>query len=159
MVFKCAYNFIIMLVTLVGIIAMHALVLIRSRKDSSILTSSIASIYCLYLQWSALSSETDESCNHNSGIKSNVWMQIVFGLVFTILALFVISGSTKTSDETNLASEISSHIVEKEENLEDRPEDEQGLKKSLREQKHSHSASINSEEAHVFSISTATIFF
>lgn len=47
--FRCDYNVIIMTVTLVGVIAMYGLVLLRSRKDSSILTSSIAANYCLYL--------------------------------------------------------------------------------------------------------------
>jgi len=45
--------------TLVGIVAMYGLVLLRSRKDASILTSSIAATYCLYLQWAALSSDQD----------------------------------------------------------------------------------------------------
>jgi len=57
--FKKSGNITIMTFTLIGIIAMYALVLIRSRKDASILTSSIAGFYCLYLQWSALSSNTD----------------------------------------------------------------------------------------------------
>ena len=47
--FKCGYNVTIMSFTLVGIVAMYGLVLLRSRKDASILTSSIAATYCLYL--------------------------------------------------------------------------------------------------------------
>ena len=62
---ECAGSVVIMTVTLLGVIVMHALVILRSRKDASILTSAIASIYCLYLQWTALSSENNLECNPN----------------------------------------------------------------------------------------------
>ena len=71
--FKCGYNITMMTATMVGIIAMYALVLLRARKDASILTSSIAAAYCLYLQWSALSSDGDPECNKRLGEKFNVW--------------------------------------------------------------------------------------
>lgn len=61
-----SYN-VIMSVTLIGVLAMHGLVLLRSRKDASVLTSGVASLYCLYLQWTALSSGTDTVCNPNLG--------------------------------------------------------------------------------------------
>jgi hypothetical protein len=47
--FGCAYNTTIMTVTVVGCVLMYGLVLLRSRQDASILTSSIAATYCLYL--------------------------------------------------------------------------------------------------------------
>lgn len=72
--FKCGYSITIMTFTLVGIVAMYALVLLRSRKDASILTSSVAACYCLYLQWAALSSDQDSTCNKLLGEKENaVW--------------------------------------------------------------------------------------
>ena len=46
-----------MSITACGVFLMYGLVLTRSRKDASVLTSAIASFYCLYLQWSALSSD------------------------------------------------------------------------------------------------------
>ena len=61
----CAGSDVIMSVTVIGVVAMHALVLLRSRKDASILTSAIASLYCLYLQWTALSSDASVECNPN----------------------------------------------------------------------------------------------
>jgi hypothetical protein len=54
--FSC-YNYWIMSVTLVGTILMYCLPVLRSRSDASVLTSAIATLYCLYLQWSALSSD------------------------------------------------------------------------------------------------------
>jgi hypothetical protein len=47
--FKCEYSVTTMTVTLIGIILMYGLVLVRTRADASVLTSSIASCYCLYL--------------------------------------------------------------------------------------------------------------
>jgi len=71
MSFRCGYNEIMMTITLIAVVLMHGLVLLRSRKDASILTSSIASMYCLYLQWTAMSSDQDGTCNDNLGESSN----------------------------------------------------------------------------------------
>jgi hypothetical protein len=94
--FSCGYSVAIMTVTVVGIFLMYALVFIRSRSDASILTSAIASSYCLYLQWSSLSSDSDSGCNSLLALKSNVILQIVFGLIITMISLIIISGSTKS---------------------------------------------------------------
>lgn len=91
---------------------MYGLVLTRSRKDASILTSAIASFYCLYLQWSALSSDTDKSCNSNYDTASNTTSQIIVGLCFTVAVLIIISGSTKSSDEDNVTANVGAHIME-----------------------------------------------
>jgi hypothetical protein len=52
----CAYNDVIITITLVSGVFFYVVVLFRTRDDASILTSSIVLLYCLYLQWSALSS-------------------------------------------------------------------------------------------------------
>lgn len=57
--FKCGNLITLMTITLVAVVLMHGLILLRPRKDASILTSSIASVYILYLQWTALSSESN----------------------------------------------------------------------------------------------------
>jgi len=113
MTFSCGYNITIMTVTCVGVILMYVLVLVTTREDASILTSSIAALYCLYLQWTALSSSDDEQCNGNWGSKSNVVWQIVFGLFFTVVSLFTVSASTKKDDETAQAAELGGHLMEK----------------------------------------------
>lgn len=145
MVFTCGYNITIQTITVVGILLMHGLVLLRSREDASVLTSAIASLYCLYLQWSALSSDSNADCNGNLFSDSISWMQIVFGMIFTGVSLFIISGSTKAQKEANLTSDAGAHLMEKEEDVEDRPD-----------------ADINgktAEDTHTFAISPATIFF
>lgn len=141
--FKCSNNITIMTVTLIGIVLMYALVFFRTRKDSSILTSSIASMYCLYLQWTAMSSDNDAACNLNLESESNTWMQIIFGLTFTLVSLVVISSTTKSEDDK---SEIGDHLMEKKEDINDTEdiENKDGTRHA---------------EAHVFAISNATIFF
>ena len=52
----CGYNNVIITVTILAGIAFYVLVLFRTRKDASILTSAIVLIYITYLQWSALAS-------------------------------------------------------------------------------------------------------
>lgn len=145
MVFTCGYNVTIQIITVIGIIIMHGLVLLRSREDASVLTSAIASLYCLYLQWSALSSDSDASCNANLYSDSISWMQIVFGMIFTGLSLFIISGSTKAQKEANLTSDAGAHLMEKEEDVEERPDQEINGK--------------TAHDTHTFAISPATIFF
>ena len=66
-----------------------------------------------------------------------------------MIALMVISGSTKSEDEEKLTSNMGAHIVEKEEDLDDRP----------RQSNYGKSSEHDAEENHVFAISTATIFF
>jgi hypothetical protein len=82
-----------MTVTMIAIAVMYGLVLLRTRKDSSILTSGIASLYCLYLQWTALSSDQNPTCNKNLGSASNSILQILGGLAFTCACLIVVSST------------------------------------------------------------------
>lgn len=61
--FKQGVNITFMTITAIGIAAMYGLVLIRTRKDASVLTSGIAAVYILYLQWSALSANPNGNQN------------------------------------------------------------------------------------------------
>lgn len=94
--FKCAYNITFMTISLVGVVVMYGLVLLRTRPDASVLTSGIAGLYCLYLQWSALSADPNPECNHMRGNGSNDFFQIAGGIGFTLLSLFIISASTQS---------------------------------------------------------------
>jgi Serine incorporator (Serinc) len=87
-----------MTVTLVASIASYAVVFFRTRQDASILTSSIVVSYLLYLQWSALSSRPNDSCNPFQNSAANTVMQIVAGGFVTAISLMVISSTTKKSD-------------------------------------------------------------
>ena len=58
------------------------------------------------------------------------------------MSLFIISGSTKQSDDENLTSDMGGHLMEKGEDLENKVESKD-----------------RGESEHVFAISTATIVF
>ena len=55
----CSKNVWIITLTVVAAVLMYGLILLRTRNDASALTSSIVLAYCLYLQWSALSSDNN----------------------------------------------------------------------------------------------------
>jgi nicotinamide riboside transporter PnuC len=86
-------------------VVMYAVVFLRTREDASLLTSALVLAYCLYLQWSALSSNTDATCNpfQNPGLNNtaNTITMMVLGLLFTFASLFVISATTKKDSESD----------------------------------------------------------
>lgn len=116
-----------MWVTIIGIVLMYGLVVQTTRPDASILTSSIAASYLLYLQWSALSSNDNSVNNKNFGSSSNTTLQIFAGLSFTIICLVIISSSSKKADDTNIAATASGHLVEAEEDLDDKQDIEKPM--------------------------------
>jgi len=97
--FTCSAAIAWQCITLAAIVVMFVLKFVRAREDASILTNALAGLYCLYLQWSALSSNPDRSCNKNHGSRSNAVLQIILGMVVTMFALFMMSGTQPTGDE------------------------------------------------------------
>lgn len=103
----CPGNVVIMICTCVIALIIYGVVLLQLRKDASIFTSSLVVSYCLYLQWSALSSDYNGTCNpfapdilnntHNP--KANTITMMVFGLIFTFSALMVVGGKGKAANE------------------------------------------------------------
>ena len=73
--FPCGPGITIQSITLGAIILMFILQMTGFiRKDGSVLTHFLVSFYCLYLQWTALSSSLDKKCNINYGNRTNsVW--------------------------------------------------------------------------------------
>jgi len=70
----------------------------------------------------------------------------MFGLIFTLVSLTIISSSTKSDDESNIPSEMGDHLMEKKVDIQDKEdiESRDGGK---------------DQNAHVFAISPATIMF
>ena len=108
---KCGGNLAIMIITCVIAFIMYGIVFLRTRNDASIFTSSLVVTYCLYLQWSAMSSDIRAKCNPfsaNSGsglnYSANTISMMVLGLIFTFSSLFVISATTKKDEEQNLTT-------------------------------------------------------
>ena len=102
----CGGNLAIMIITTVIGTAMYGLVLLRSRPDASVFTSSLVFTYCLFLQWSAFSSDSVDTCNpfnaaSNSGknVRANTIMMMIIGLLFVFASLLVVASITKHEDE------------------------------------------------------------
>ena len=145
----CAGNNIQMSLTLILGIFMHVIVLFRTRKDASVLTSALVFSYNLYLQWSALSSKEDESCNPYLNSATNTTLELILGLFFTFASLLVISASTQK--EENLTTQLASGVQEKE---------EEGYEKVGKvNDMESGGKKVTAEQMHVFPISSATIYF
>lgn len=102
----CGGNVAIMITTTIIGTAMYGLVLLRTRSDASVFTSSLVYFYCLFLQWSAFSSDTTDTCNpfnpnSNSGknARANTISMMVIGLLFVFASLLVVASITKHEDE------------------------------------------------------------
>lgn len=153
----CGGNLAIMIITTIIGTAMYGLVLLRSRPDASVFTSSLVFSYCLFLQWSAFSSDSVDTCNPfnaaaNSGknVRANTIMMMVIGLLFVFASLLVVASISKHEGEEQMATEMSLNaaIITKEEDSGEKVNDveEGNVKKTA-------------EEMHVFPITTQTIFF
>ena len=103
--FKCGRNILFQIFTIIGVLGMYALAALKTRlrirQDSSIITSGVASLYVLYMQWSALSADVDGTCNTVKGAAVNDSLQITFGICFTVACLFIISASRPRSEMTD----------------------------------------------------------
>ena len=104
--------------TVVAGVAMYVLVLMRTRADASIFTSSLVLTYNLYLQWSGLSSNPDPYCNPFTESAGNTTFLMIMGLIFTFVSLLVISAHTYKEEEEEkrevVATSINAPLMEKE---------------------------------------------
>lgn len=95
----CTYNNTQMIITCVLSFLTYVAVFLRTRKDASIFTSSLVSSYWLYLQWSAMSSNPDTTCNPYTTSVFNTTFLLILGLCFTFISLLVISAATFKDQE------------------------------------------------------------
>ena len=110
----CGGNITLMIITVLLGCVMYGIVILRTRKDASVLTSALVLSYCLYLQWSALSSKDDEHCNPYMNSGANTTMEICIGLFFTFVSLLVISSTNASDDEQNLTTQLAAGVQENE---------------------------------------------
>lgn len=66
----------------------------------------------MYLQWTALSSDTNVTCNPNLGSSSNVFWQIALGLGVTFVSLGMSGATIKSEDEPKESEEVDSEDEE-----------------------------------------------
>jgi hypothetical protein len=89
--FGCTSNKVLMFISLTIVVLFFGLIFLRSRDDASILTSALLALYVLYLQWTAMASKDDDSCNPFNYSIANSVLNIIFGFIITVVCLFVIS--------------------------------------------------------------------
>lgn len=150
---NCAFPIYQMSFTVVAGVAMYVLVLMRTRADASIFTSSLVLTYNLYLQWSGLSSNPDPYCNPFTESAGNTTFLMIMGLIFTFVSLLVISAHTYKEEEEEkrevVATSINAPLMEKE-TAEDIKVAEENVKREERGEKPIHKT---------LPITSATIFF
>lgn len=153
----CGGNIAIMCGTLVSGIAMYGLVLVRSRSDASMFTSSLVLTYCLFLQWSAFTSDIKTECNPLSPLSdsgrnfyANTVMMTVLGLFFVFSSLLTVAAITKKEgDDKQMATELNSAMLSAE--LSDR--------NTINDVELNDGAVKTAAEMHVFPVTATTIYF
>ena len=67
------------------------------RKNATVFTVTLASIYVVYLTWSAMASNYNSECQLNMNDNKNTALQIVIGLVFTFITISSIAVASNES--------------------------------------------------------------
>jgi len=100
-------------------------------------------LYILYLTWTALASRPSDSCNPFYNEEHGTVLQILFGLIFTFLAMVILACSTKNEDDSpeNKFKDLVADDKESEDEIEET--NPQG----------------DTQKAHVFPVSIATVIF
>ena len=94
----CSTNLTLLLVTTVASIAMQTVVCFRLREDASVFTSSIVILYCLFLQWSALSSNPDPVCNPYENSAGNASVRLSLNIIVTFAVMFTAAATVKDEE-------------------------------------------------------------
>ena len=84
----CSTNVAVLVITSIASLVMQIITCFGLRKDASDLTSTIVILYCLFLQWSALSSNPDTECNPNEDSSGNAVARLVCNLIITFITMF-----------------------------------------------------------------------
>ena len=113
----CGANVTFLIITTILGFLMYVIVIFRTRTDASMLTSSIVWSYHLYLQWSAMSSSPDPTCNPFISSPGNTTAEIILGLFFTFMSLLIVGGSTTKNDDSTITGTAAAHMMEKEDEV------------------------------------------
>lgn len=91
----CSLNLALLIVTTVLSVLMQFVVCLRLRSDASELTSALVILYCLFLQWSALSSNPDPVCNPHEDSSGTATARLVINLIVTFTAMFTAAATVE----------------------------------------------------------------
>ena len=94
----CPENTAVITLTLIGVVAMTGIQL--SGYEGSLLTSSVMSVYAVYLAFSIVSKNPNGTCNPRLG-HSDVW-GIIIGLTLTFLSLAWVAWSWSAEQRLNV---------------------------------------------------------
>ena len=141
----CGRNTAIITCTIVFVFICYVFVFVKTRRDASVLTTSIVFSYFLYLQWVAFSSASEPiDCNpYIDNHAGNATAEIICGCFFNFFALLTIAGSMKKDEDNSVTGDLTTGLVEHEDDVNGPEEDIEGA----------------SGDAHVFPITPATILF
>lgn len=99
---ECTSNLVMLCITAVAYVIMHAVVFMNFRADASVLTSALVSLYAIFLQWSALSANEDAVCNPYLGSHGNATARLVISMMVAFMAIFTAAGGVE--DDTPAAT-------------------------------------------------------
>lgn len=91
----CSLNLALLIVTTVLSVLMQFVVCLRLRSDASELTSALVILYCLFLQWSALSSNPDPVCNPHQDSSGTATGRMVISMIVTFVAMFTAAATVE----------------------------------------------------------------
>jgi hypothetical protein len=141
-----------LVVTCIFILIFYVLVVMRTREDSSVFTSSIVTSYMTYLSWAAMASHPDDECNPMINSGGNTAAQILVGFLFTFMTLFVTSSLSKTDqsarEEKGLAGAAKNVMAE----------DEAELKEEV-DLEGPDGKKVTSAESNIYPVTTPTFYF
>ena len=159
----CSTSLAVMTITTIAAVVMQIITCFGLRKDASELTSAIVILYCLFLQWSALSSYPDAECNPYDDSSGNAVARLVINLVITFITMFT-AAATVDDDAPVAEAESSSEQLneallpaETSKNNEGAKTAEDGDATSAA--KTSTINVVNEEQGVSFAISTPTLWF
>lgn len=91
----CTTNLVVLIITAVASVIMQGVVCLGLRNDASVFTSALVTLYCLFLQWSALSSNPDAECNPYEDSTGNATARLTINLIITFIAMFTAAATVE----------------------------------------------------------------
>jgi len=140
----CWSNNLLILVPEIFTAGFVVLVILKTRENASLFTTSAMHLYLVYLTWTALASRPTDSCNPFYQEDHGTILQILFGLVFTFITLIILAFSKRDTDKEHVENRLKNMVAE-----DDNSDDE--LEKTNKKGE--------KDKAHVFPISVPTIIF
>lgn len=93
-------NNLIIIVPVIFTIGYVVWVILKTRQNGSLFTTSIVLLYLVYLTWTVWASRPQEIWNDFYQTSLGTILHILFGLFFTFFVLFIIASAVKSKNNT-----------------------------------------------------------